>query len=114
MMPRANTDMCSSAPPENMSMKPNSVPLARAKKAASAAPSMPGVGMCTPIRYTASSKNEIKMRLRSSGIKPLPTVPEEAWRSGDLEVIKAKGIELAGIVQKARKAAKQAEATNGK
>ncbi len=36
-----------------MSTKPSSVPLVRAKKAASALPSMPGVGMCTQIRYTA-------------------------------------------------------------
>jgi hypothetical protein len=44
MMPRANTDRRSKAPPENMSMKPKSVPLAWAKKAARAEASIPGVG----------------------------------------------------------------------
>ena len=50
MIPSANTDSRSRAPPENMSTRPSSVPLAAAKMEASALLSTPGTGTCTPIR----------------------------------------------------------------
>ena len=67
MIPRAKTDNRRSAPPEKMSRKPKSEPADDLKKALIAAGSTPGVGMCDPSRYTASSRNVKMTRLRRSG-----------------------------------------------
>jgi len=45
MIPKATTDICPNAPPENISMRPKSVSPLDLKKAESAAASIPGVGM---------------------------------------------------------------------
>ncbi len=50
MMPSAKIEKRSSAPPENMLTNPSIVLRACSKNAASAWPSMPGVGIATPIR----------------------------------------------------------------
>ncbi len=55
MMPRAKTESLSSPPPANMSIKPRKLPAWDAIKAAKALPFTPGVGIWTPMRYTASS-----------------------------------------------------------
>ena len=47
-IPSATTEKRSSAPPENMSKSPKRVPCLALKKADSAAPSMPGVGIWQP------------------------------------------------------------------
>ncbi len=50
MMPSAKTESLRSAPPENMSRKPNIDPADALKKALIASGSTPGVGMCAPSR----------------------------------------------------------------
>ena len=68
MMPSANTDRRRSAPPEKRSRNPNTPPDIDLKNSDSATGSTPGVGMCDPRRYTASSRNVKMIRLRRSGI----------------------------------------------
>src|ERR1700687_6175808 len=67
MMPRAKTERRRSAPPEKMSRKPKIEPADALKKAEIAAGSTPGVGMWAPRRYTASTRNVNRTRLRRSG-----------------------------------------------
>ena len=69
MMPRAKTENRSSAPPENRFTHPNSVLEAASKKAASACPSIPGVGTATPMRYTTSIMAVNHSRRRNSGMR---------------------------------------------
>src|SRR6266849_5132642 len=69
MMPSAKIEKRSNAPPENRLTHPNSVLEAASKNAASACPSIPGVGTATPIRYTASIAAVKSSRRRSSGIR---------------------------------------------
>ena len=68
MMPSAKIEKFSSAPPENMLNIPNRVPAFWAKKLARASLLMPGVGIWTPILYTASMMMVKKILLRSSGM----------------------------------------------
>src|SRR4051812_17209862 len=58
-MPRANTAKRDSAPPENMLNMPRMPPSFCLNSWAMATGSIPGTGMCAPIRYTtnAPSKN---------------------------------------------------------
>ena len=79
MMPRANTESLSKAPPENMLKTPKMVPSIFAKNEAKASASIPGVGTCTPILYTKRRASVYKIRFLSSGIlkifpNPLPTM----------------------------------------
>src|SRR5882757_8714558 len=67
MIPRAKTDRRRNAPPEKRSRKPKAPP-AVLKNSANATGSTPGVGMCDPRRYTASSANVNITRLRRSSI----------------------------------------------
>ena len=69
MMPRAKTEKRSSAPPENRLTQPNSVLEAASKNAASACPSIPGVGTATPARYTTSITAVNHSRRRNSGMR---------------------------------------------
>ena len=50
MIPKAKTVRRLKFPPENRSRKPKTVPDAWLKKFSRAAASMPGVGICAPIR----------------------------------------------------------------
>jgi hypothetical protein len=68
MIPRAKIEKFSKAPPENILNIPNKVPAFWEKNADRASPFIPGVGICTPILYTASMISVNKTRLRSSGI----------------------------------------------
>src|SRR5688572_2783120 len=68
MIPRANTDRRLNAPPEKRSRKPKTPELTALKNSESATGSTPGVGMCDPRRYTASSANVKSTRLRRSSI----------------------------------------------
>ena len=77
MMPSAKMVKRRSAPPENMLNMPRMPPWLRLKNSASAAGSMPGTGMCEPMRYTISapSKNSSR-RFRSPCFPLLPSSPE--------------------------------------
>src|SRR5216684_2482049 len=67
MMPKEKTENCSRAPPEKRLRKPKRVPFCCSKNAAMAWRSMPGVGTCTPRRYTASIASVNSTRRLSSG-----------------------------------------------
>src|ERR1044071_1112925 len=69
MMPSAKTVSRRRLPPLNISTKPRNDPRCASKMRDSAAGSMPGVGMCPPRRYTASSPSVNRMRLRRSGTR---------------------------------------------
>src|SRR5215470_14688098 len=69
IMPNEKTENCSKAPPEKRLRNPNSVPFCCSKKAAMAWRSIPGVGTCTPRRYTASIASVNNTRRRSSGTR---------------------------------------------
>src|SRR5579863_2957215 len=69
MMPRAKIENRSSAPPENRLTQPNSVLEAASKNDESACPSIPGVGIATPTRYTTSIPAVNNSRRRSSGMR---------------------------------------------
>src|SRR5215468_2301188 len=70
MMPSAAIENCSSAPPDSRLTKPSTESRICSKNSASALPSMPGVGMTTTARYTASMPNVNSSRRRSSGMRP--------------------------------------------
>src|ERR1700728_3629925 len=69
MMPSAKIEKRSSAPPENKFTQPNSVLEAASKNEADACPSIPGVGIATPTRYTTSIAAVNSSRRRSSGMR---------------------------------------------
>ena len=50
MIPSANTEKRDSAPPENMLNRPRMPPCCELKSCRSWSGSMPGTGMCVPIR----------------------------------------------------------------
>src|SRR3954452_15596587 len=66
MMPSAKIVICERLRPENMSYRPNIVFFAWSTSSASAWGLIPGVGMCPPTRYTASSPSVNSTRLRRS------------------------------------------------
>ncbi len=68
MMPRAKIVIRPRAPPENRFRKPRIVPEACLVNSSIAFGSTPGTGMNAPKRYTASSRNVNRTRLRRSGI----------------------------------------------
>src|SRR6185503_12730096 len=68
MMPSAKIVRRDSAPPEKMSRKPSSAPPCFWRKSLRASLLIPGVGMCAPIRYTASIPSVNRIRFRSSGM----------------------------------------------
>ena len=67
--PSAKTVSLASAPPVNMSKNRRIDPCCASKKAVSAAPSIPGVGICAPRRKIRSIAKVKKMRCRSSSIR---------------------------------------------
>src|SRR5690349_9612062 len=69
MIPSAKIENRSSAPPENMFTSPKMLLRICWKNCASACPSMPGVGIATPSRYTASAIAVNASRFRSSGTR---------------------------------------------
>src|SRR5271155_1239549 len=69
MMPKAKIENRSSAPPENRLTQPKSVLDAASKNDASACPSIPGVGIATPTRYTTSIAAVNNSRRRNSGMR---------------------------------------------
>src|SRR5262249_9239874 len=83
MMPKAKIEKRSSAPPEKRLTKPNMLWRALAKNAAKALPSIPGVEMATPTRYTASIANVNSTRRFSSGI--LETLRKPSTTGDDLD-----------------------------
>src|SRR5690242_2720294 len=69
MMPSAKIVKRRSCPPLNRSTKPRKVPRFCSKNCCSRSALIPGVGMCPPRRYTASSPRVNRMRLRRSGTR---------------------------------------------
>src|ERR1041384_3755200 len=69
MMPRAKIVSRRNWPPLNRSTKPRNVPRLESKNCCSRSALIPGVGMCPPRRYTASSPSVNRMRLRRSGTR---------------------------------------------
>jgi hypothetical protein len=67
-MPSANTDSCSSAPPENRLNKPRNEPDCVVMILRMTLRSTPGVVMKIPTRYTANIPSVYRSRFRSSGI----------------------------------------------
>src|SRR5450631_2264902 len=71
MMPRAKMVMRRMLPPENKSTKPSSDPLLCSMYCWKSAVLTPGIGMCPPMRYTASRPSVKKTRLRRSGMRKI-------------------------------------------
>src|SRR5688572_14260142 len=95
MIPRANTDRRLNAPPEKRSRKPKTPELTALKNSDRATGSTPGVGMCEPRRYTASSANVKSTRLRRSSIaQMLRTVSTTLGTLLDLLATAAGGLDL--------------------
>src|SRR5271169_4644478 len=70
MMPKAKIENRSSAPPENRLAKPKRVLADDASKNEdNACPSIPGVGIATPTRYTTSIAAVNNSRRRNSGMR---------------------------------------------
>src|SRR5439155_5092392 len=69
MMPRAKIVRRRKLPPLNRSKMPSAVPCACEKIWSSTALLIPGVGMCAPMRYTASSASVKRTRFRSSSTR---------------------------------------------
>ena len=69
--PSAKTVSLASAPPVNISKNRRIEPCCASKKAVSAAPSIPGVGICAPSRKIRSIANVKKMRCLSSSIRKI-------------------------------------------
>src|SRR5262245_26227981 len=79
MMPSAAIENCSSAPPDSRLTKPSTESRICSKNSASALPSMPGVGMTTTARYTASMAKVNRSRRRSSGMRPAFANPSSTF-----------------------------------
>ncbi len=71
MMPSAKMVICRKLRPLNRSMMPSTEPRFLSKISVRSAVLIPGVGMCAPMRYTASSDSVNSRRLRSSGIRKI-------------------------------------------
>src|SRR5882762_11503310 len=69
MMPKAKIVSRRKLPPLKRSKIPSAVPCAAEKIWSSTAPLIPGVGMCAPMRYTASSASVKRTRFRNSSMR---------------------------------------------
>src|SRR5262245_50612189 len=78
MMPSAAIENCSSAPPDSRFTHPKTSCIC-AKNSPRATPSMPGVGMTTTARYTASMAKVNSSRRRSSGMRPALANPSSTF-----------------------------------